>query len=209
MENFDRKRHWENIYQTKQLSEVSWYEPTPETSLDFVKQFNVPKTAKIIDVGGGDSFFVDHLLDLGYSDISVLDISPSAIEKAKQRLGEKAKYVKWIVTDVATFRPTENYDFWHDRAAFHFLTDENEISRYLETAQKNINQTGILVIGTFSEQGPKKCSGIEIKQYSESSMTERLKNLFEKIKCITIDHKTPFGTVQNFVFCSFRKLKTI
>jgi len=207
MENFDRKKHWENIYQTKELKDLSWFQPTPETSLDFFKQFNVPTTAKVIDIGGGGSFLVDHLLDLGYQDISVLDISTAAIDRAKQRLGDKAKNVKWIVADAATFNPTEKYDFWHDRAAFHFLTDEQEITNYLETARQNINSTGVLVIGTFSEQGPKKCSGIEIKQYSETTMTDRLKRFFEKIKCITVDHKTPFDTIQNFVFCSFRKLQ--
>jgi len=207
MEIFDRKKHWENIYQTKELKDVSWFQPTPETSLDFFNQFKVPTTAKVIDIGGGDSFLVDHLLDLGYQDISILDISAAAIERAKKRLGEKAKNVKWIVADAATFKPTEKYDFWHDRAAFHFLTDEQEISNYLQTAQESINPTGILVIGTFSEQGPKKCSGIEIKQYSETSMTNRLKKYFDKIKCITVDHKTPFDTIQNFVFCSFRKLQ--
>ena len=208
MGNFDRKNHWGNIYNTKELKDVSWFQVRPETSLDFFKQFNVPFTAKIIDIGGGDSLLVDHLLDLGYQDISVLDISESAIERAKIRLGQKANTVKWIVADAATFVPTEQYDFWHDRAAFHFLTEENEISNYLETAQKSINPKGILVIGTFSEQGPKKCSGIEIKQYSETSMTDRLKIFFEKIKCITVDHITPFDTIQNFVFCSFKKLNT-
>lgn len=207
MEIFDRKKHWENIYQTKDLKDVSWFQPTPETSLSFFKQFNVSTNAKVIDIGGGDSLLVDHLLDLGYQDISVLDISAAAIDRAKQRLGDKAKNVKWIIADAATFKPTEKYDFWHDRAAFHFLTDEQEISNYLETAQQNINTTGVLVIGTFSEEGPTKCSGIEIKQYSEATMTDRLKKFFEKIKCITVDHKTPFDTIQNFVFCSFRKLQ--
>ncbi|MEN9332666.1 MAG: hypothetical protein RLZZ94_1756 [Bacteroidota bacterium] len=205
MENFDRKKHWETIYQTKELKDVSWFQPNPETSLDFFKQYNVSLNAKIIDVGGGDSFLVDHLLELGYTDITVLDISEAAIERAKDRLGEKANQVKWIIEDAAKFHPTETYDFWHDRAAFHFLTDENEISNYLETAQKFINPNGVLVIGTFSEQGPTKCSGIEIKQYSENTMTERLKKYFDKIKCITVDHKTPFETIQNFVFCSFKK----
>ena len=209
MEAFDRKKHWENIYQTKELKDVSWFQPTPETSLDFFKQFHVPTKAKVIDIGGGDSLLVDHLLDLGYRDISVLDISEAAIERAKKRLGERANKVKWIVADAATFKPSEKYDFWHDRAAFHFLTDEQEITQYLETARNSINPAGVLVIGTFSEQGPTKCSGIEIKQYSESSMTDRLKNFFEKIKCITVDHKTPFETIQNFVFCSFRKLKSV
>jgi ubiquinone/menaquinone biosynthesis C-methylase UbiE len=208
MENFDRKRHWEEIYRTKQVNEVSWFQPTPETSLSFFKQFSVPTDAKIIDIGGGDSFLVDNLLDLGYQNISVLDISEAALSRAKQRLGDQASKVKWIVADAATFHPTEKYDFWHDRAAFHFLTNENEISNYLDTVQQSIKPTGILVIGTFSEQGPKKCSGIEIKQYSETTMTDRLKIFFEKIKCITVDHRTPFDTIQNFVFCSFRKIET-
>jgi len=208
MENFDRKKHWETIYQTKELKDVSWFQPTPETSLSFLKQFNIPTTAKIIDIGGGDSFLVDDLLDLGYQDITVLDISAAALDKAKQRLGNRANKIKWIVEDASTFRPTEKYDFWHDRAAFHFLTQEQEIENYLDTVQKSIQQTGVLVIGTFSEQGPKKCSGIEIKQYSETTMTDRLTRFFEKIKCITVDHKTPLDTIQNFIFCSFRKLQT-
>jgi ubiquinone/menaquinone biosynthesis C-methylase UbiE len=206
MEKFDRKKHWDNIYKTKDLKDVSWYEAEPETSLDFFKQFKVPKTAKIIDMGGGDSFLVDRLLEQGYQDITILDISVAGLDKAKQRLGDHAEKVKWIVADAVTFKPTEKYDFWHDRAAFHFLTQENEISNYLDIVQQNINPTGILVIGTFSNQGPKKCSGIEIKPYSEKTMTERLQQFFEKIKCITVDHTTPIGTVQNFIFCSFRKL---
>lgn len=205
MENFNRKDHWEKIYSTKELKDVSWYQPVPETSLDFIKQFNVPKTAKIIDIGGGDSLFVDHLLAEGYQDITVLDISAASLERAKHRLGKNAARIKWIVSDASTFEPVEKYDFWHDRAAFHFLTEETDVNNYLKVMTKGISSTGILILGTFSEQGPKKCSGIEIKQYSETSMTDRLKKLFDKIKCITVDHQTPFNTIQNFIFCSFRK----
>ena len=208
MEHLDRKEHWDNIYQTKDLKDVSWYQPTPTTSLDFLKQFNIPTTAKIIDIGGGDSFLVDHLLDLGYTDLTVLDISAASLDRAKQRLGDRSTKVKWIVANAATFKPTEQYDFWHDRAAFHFLTQEQEITNYIDTIQKSIKPTGVLVIGTFSEQGPKKCSGIEIKQYSETTMTDRLKKFFEKVKCITVDHQTPFDTIQNFIFCSFKRLAT-
>jgi SAM-dependent methyltransferase len=206
MEHFDRKEHWEKVYQTKELKDVSWFQPTPETSLAFFKQHNIPKTAKIIDIGGGDSFLVDHLIELGYQDISVLDISASALNRAKQRLGEKAHTIHWIEADAANFVPTEKYDFWHDRAAFHFLTAEQEISNYIQTAYENINSGGILVLGTFSEQGPTKCSGIAIKNYSESTLTDRMSVRFEKIKCITVDHKTPFDTLQNFIFCSFKKI---
>lgn len=207
MESFNRKKHWENIYQTKELKDVSWFEPKPETSLDFFRQFRIPTTAKVIDIGGGDSFLVDNLLEKGYNDITVLDISETALERAKNRLGKLATKVKWIVADAATFKPTEKYDFWHDRAAYHFLTEEHEISNYVETVEKNLNTNGVLVIGTFSEDGPKKCSGIEIKQYSETSMTDILSHYFEKIKCITVNHKTPFDTIQNFIFCSFRKMR--
>ena len=209
METFDRKKHWENIYQTKELKDVSWFQPTPETSLEFLKMFGVPTTAKIIDIGGGDSFLVDHLLNLGYENITVLDISKAAIERAQKRLGDQAKKVKWIVDDISHFKPAQTYDFWHDRAAFHFLTNEQEISNYLITAANGISPKGILLIGTFSEQGPKKCSGIEIKQYSETTLTLRTQHLFEKTRCINVDHKTPFDTLQNFVFCSFRKLKQL
>lgn len=206
MENFNRNEHWENIYKTKDLKEVSWYQSIPTTSLDFLNQFNIPKTAKIIDIGGGDSFFVDNLLDMGYQDITVLDISKTSLDKAKLRLGEKSEKVKWIVADAATFKPTEQYDFWHDRAAFHFLTDDKEINKYIGIIYKNLNQGGVLVIGTFSEEGPKKCSGIEIKQYSETSMTNKLKIFFEKVRCIKVEHITPFNTIQNFIFCSFKKI---
>ena len=205
MEGAERKKHWEHIYQTKQLNEVSWYQPVPETSLGFFRQFNVPVTAKVIDIGGGDSLLVDHLLGKGYQDITVLDISEAAVDRARRRLGDKAEKVKWIIADASKFQPSEQYDFWHDRAAFHFLTGEQDVSNYLIAARNDIKPEGILVIGTFSEHGPKKCSGTDIQQYSENSMTERLKEGFEKIQCITVDHKTPFDTVQNFVFCSFRK----
>ncbi|HEX3023614.1 MAG TPA: class I SAM-dependent methyltransferase [Chitinophagaceae bacterium] len=205
MENTTRKQHWENIYQTKELNEVSWYQPTPTTSLEFLQEFNIPATAKIIDIGGGDSFLADHLLALGYTDITVLDISEAALEKAKKRLGNNSAKIKWIVADAANFKPTEQYDFWHDRAAFHFLTQEEEIKNYINTISNAVKQNGIVVIGTFSENGPKKCSDIEIKQYNETSLTNLLKDSFEKINCINTDHKTPFDTVQNFIFCSFKK----
>lgn len=127
MKNFDREQHWEEIYKTKNLEEVSWYQPTPATSLNFIEYFQLPKTAKIIDVGGGDSLLVDKLLDLGYTDITILDISSTSIKKAKIRLGNLAGQVKWVVADASRFQPTEKYDFWHDRAAFHFLTKPSEL----------------------------------------------------------------------------------
>ncbi|RDI08470.1 class I SAM-dependent methyltransferase [Flavobacterium sp. AG291] len=205
MEDFNRQDHWQNIYDTKQLTDVSWYQPIPQTSLDFVVKNNLPKTAKIIDIGGGDSFFATQLLDMGYTDITVLDISEIALERAKERLGNNARKIKWIVADAAHFEPIEKYDFWHDRAAFHFLTEEKDIINYVITANAALSNNALLTIGTFSENGPKKCSGIDIKQYSQQELNEAFTKDFEKLECFNIDHKTPFDTIQNFTFCSFRK----
>jgi trans-aconitate methyltransferase len=208
MNNLDRKKHWEKIYQTKNFEEVSWYQKVPSTSLDMVGQINLSKSAKIIDIGGGDSYFVDHLLDMGYSDITVLDISEQAVNRAKERLGDKADKVKWIIADAANYQTSEQYDFWHDRAAFHFLTEEKDIASYITTLSKGVKLGGFLMIGTFSDNGPEKCSGLMVKQYSESSMNDRLKRFFEKVKCFTFDHVTPSGSIQNFLFCSFRRFAT-
>ncbi|PZX52765.1 methyltransferase family protein [Algoriphagus ratkowskyi] len=203
MENQDRKKHWEHIYQTKNFNEVSWYQQKPETSLEFLQKFNVPLDAKIIDCGGGDSCFVDNLLSLGYQDITVLDISEKALDRAIQRLGDQASKVKWIVSDATSFQPSEKYDFWHDRAVFHFLPD-NEVAQYLDTIKANLNPNGHLVVGTFSVNGPTKCSGIAITQYSEESLSEKIEKYLKKIYCFTVDHLTPSKSVQNFVFCSFQ-----
>ncbi|MES2679720.1 MAG: class I SAM-dependent methyltransferase [Bacteroidota bacterium] len=206
MENFDRKKHWENIYSTKELENCSWFQPTPVTSLEFIEQSGIPKSSKIIDIGGGDSFLADSLLEKGYTDITVMDISEAALERAKQRLGNKASQVKWVVGDAVSFAPIHKYDLWHDRAAFHFLTDQNDVNSYVVTAKNALNERGVLVIGTFSENGPKKCSGIDIKQYSEEGLLKAFENGFKRLKCVNVDHPTPFNTTQNFTFCSFQKL---
>ncbi len=198
-----RKNHWEKVYATKQPHEVSWTQELPKTSLDFVHSFNLPKSASIIDIGGGDSRLVDYLIDEGYENISVLDISENAIERAKQRLGDKAKKVNWIVSDVTDFHPTTSYDCWHDRATFHFLTAADDINTYLKTARQAVKN--FMVLGTFSSDGPKKCSMLDVHQYSEEELEQQLADGFEKIKCVTEDHNTPFSTTQNFLFCSFRK----
>jgi len=199
------KEHWENVFTTKQETEVSWFQPYPKTSIEFVKLFNLPFEANIIDIGGGDSHFVDALLEEGYQNIWVLDISENALSRAKKRLGEKANKVNWVVSDIIDFIPNITFDFWHDRAAFHFLTTEENINKYVGIAEKGIKTNGILVLGTFSETGPTKCSGLEIKQYSETSMSSRFELSFDRVKCITEEHQTPFNTTQNFLFCSFKK----
>lgn len=201
----DNKAHWETIYSEKGEDEVSWFQPYPKTSMEFVELFNLPLDANIIDIGGGDSHFVDALLDKGYKNIYVLDLSANAIERAKQRLGNKADKIQWIISDITEFEPPIQFDFWHDRAAFHFLTTVNKIYKYVSIAEDAVKKDGYLILGTFSEKGPSKCTGLEIKQYSEASMSARFEVAFDKIKCITEDHKTPFNTVQNFLFCSFKR----
>jgi len=201
----DKKQHWENVFATKAETEVSWFQNYPKTSVEFLELFNLPLDANIIDIGGGDSHFVDALIEKGYKNIYVLDISVNALLRAKKRLGDDAIKVNWIVSDVSEFNPTIKFDFWHDRAAFHFLTDEEKIYKYGSIAENAINKDGYLILGTFSENGPKKCSGLEIKQYSETSISARFEIAFDRIKCITEDHVTPFNTVQNFLFCSFKK----
>ena len=202
----NKRSHWENVFSKKKLDEVSWYQPIPKDSLEFVQQLSLPKTAAIIDIGGGDSLFVDHLLQMGYNNITVLDISAEAISKAKNRLGEKAKRVNWVVTDILEFKSNVQFDCWHDRAAFHFITTPEDVKIYLSKAQQHIKPNGKLIIGTFSTDGPEKCSGLPIKQYNESLLTVTLQKWFKKIRCITTDHITPFKTIQNFLFCSFQKI---
>ncbi|PHS09491.1 MAG: SAM-dependent methyltransferase [Kordia sp.] len=199
----DRKKHWETVYKTKDPDQVSWTQETPRTSLKLINSFGLKKTAKIIDIGGGDSTLVDFLLDEGFENITVLDISAKSLEKAKNRLGAKANKVSWIVSDITEFEPKTTYDVWHDRATFHFLTKTEQIKKYLKTARKSVD--GFLIIGTFSQNGPEKCSGLEIKQYNEKALTSELNDGFDKIKCITEDHLTPFNTKQNFLFCSFKR----
>jgi len=202
----DIKAHWENVYGTKQPHEVSWTQAIPKTSLDFIHSLKLPKSANIIDIGGGDSLLADHLLAEGYENITVLDISEKALTRAKERLGDKATKIKWIVSDIIDFVPDTIYDVWHDRAAFHFLTTPQQVELYLSIASSSVAQ--YLIIGTFSDNGPKKCSGLDIKQYSEAEIQVQFKEKFSKLHCITEDHTTPFNTTQNFLFCSFKKINS-
>jgi len=198
------KDYWDSIYESKATDQLSWFQLLPKTSLDFIHSFRLPKTAKIIDIGGGDSTLVDILLDEGFENITILDVSERALAKCRERLGKKADQVNWIENDICDFKPDSKYDLWHDRATFHFLTGKEQVEYYMNLAKENIS--GYLILGTFSNYGPSKCSGLEVKQYSQDQLTARFQNIgFEKYKCVTEDHKTPFGTVQNFTFCSFER----
>jgi hypothetical protein len=199
----DQNQHWEKIYSTKQPGEVSWTQEIPLTSLSFIHSFHLPHTASIIDIGGGESRLVDYLLDEGFDDITVLDISATALQKAQERLGEKAQRVNWIISDITAFEPARQYDVWHDRAAFHFLVTGEQIERYLHTAANAV--TSFMTIGTFSENGPEKCSGLPVRRYSEMALQLQLSAAFDKVRCLKEDHITPFETHQEFLFCSFKK----
>jgi len=201
----NRKKHWEEIYTTKDLQDVSWYQMMPVTSLNLITYSNLPKDAAIIDIGGGDSFLVDHLLDLGYKDITVLDISQQAIDKAKKRLGERQTEVTWIVTDITDFTSQKRYDLWHDRAAFHFLTAQNDINTYASTLSQSIQENGTAIIGTFSKSGPKKCSSIKIKQYDQGGFETTFGENFSTKDFINVDHLTPTKKEQNFNFITLEK----
>jgi len=201
----ERKDHWENVFSTKAPNEVSWFQEYPKKSVEFLELFDLPEDANIIDVGSGDSNFVDALLEKGYSNIYILDISENALERAKARLGEKANRVHWIVSDVRAFVPPVQFDFWHDRAAFHFLTDDESVNKYVHIAENGIRKGGYLVLGTFSEEGPQKCSGLDIQQYDPHTMSSRFEKEFDRIKCTRDEHVTPSAKTQQFLFCSFQK----
>lgn len=200
-----RKEHWENIYTTKKLEEVSWYQPKPTLSLDFISAYTDSKTNAVIDIGGGDSFLVDNLLEDQYQDITVLDISGKALKRAQERLQSKSDLINWVETDITAFEPKQVYHIWHDRAVFHFLTQKQDIKKYAEIAASAVAKNGIMIIGTFSEKGPLKCSGIEIQQYTAQTMATIFQSDFECIETKEILHQTPMLTEQQFIFCLFRK----
>lgn len=201
----DLQKHWENVYETKDTTRVGWFQQKPIVSLNFFEYLKIPETAKILDAGGGDSLLVDILLDMGYQNITVLDISAAAIQNAQIRLGSLADEVHWIVDDLSKCKLDEKYDVWHDRAAFHFLNKKEELDNYLDLVQMAVERGGYLIMGTFSENGPTTCSGLPVTQYSIESLKKFFTDFFEPIKCLNTDHVTPGGIVQNYSFCAFRR----
>jgi hypothetical protein len=199
----EKKEHWEKVYTTKTPNQVSWTEEKPKTSLKYIKASKLSKDAEIIDIGGGDSLLVDFLLEENYSNISVLDISKHAIDRAKKRLGSLADSVTWIVSDIIDFKPNKKYAVWHDRATFHFLTDEAEIDTYKDLVRQSVMSN--LIIGTFSKEGPLKCSGLKILQYNSNDLSNCFGSAFELAHAKTEDHTTPFDTLQNFQFVHLKK----
>ena len=193
------KDHWENVYNTKKENQVSWFQSTPQKSIDLIKSINLDLKSNIIDVGAGDSRLVDNLISLGFKNITVLDISSKSIEKAKIRLGEKSELINWVESDINDFQSDAKYDLWHDRAAFHFLKSTENIKSYVNLVNKLINNKGYLILATFSKKGPLKCSGLEISQYDSKGISELFENFKLNHSEIYI-HKTPFNTNQEFIY---------
>ena len=205
--NKNLEKHWQEVYHKKNENEVSWFQKSPKLSLDFICSLNLSLDSHIIDIGAGESRLVDNLLNLGYTNVSVLDISLKSIEKTKKRLGLRSKLVNWIVSDINDFKPKYKYDLWHDRAAFHFLKNRFEINNYVKLLKSYLNVDADLIIATFSENGPLKCSGLEVSRYSKNSISYLFKDDFNLIESKISIHNTPFDTTQEFLFTKFKKNK--
>jgi SAM-dependent methyltransferase len=199
------KDHWEDVYERKAADAVSWYRPHLERSLAFIENAGVPFDAGIIDVGGGAATLVDDLLVRGYSNLSVLDISTSSIEVAKARLGARAEQVKWLVGDITRIElPVRSYDFWHDRAVFHFLRDPEDRRRYVEAVRRALKPGGHIVVATFGPEGPERCSGLDVVRYSADGLHAEFGGEFRKVTSESESHTTPWGSEQQFVYCYCR-----
>ena len=203
----EKEKHWEIIYETKKLNEVSWFQKKPLTSLSLIESSEINKSSEIIDIGCGKSFLIDNLLEKEYSKISLLDISNNALKEVEKRTNNYKNSGKFYNLDILDFKPNRSFDLWHDRAVFHFLTEKEEIDKYVNICEKNINKEGTLIIGTFSENGPLKCSGLEISRYSVENLQSLFYNSFELVDQLNTNHTTPFETIQNFNFCKFKKIK--
>ncbi|CAG8473918.1 15655_t:CDS:1 [Cetraspora pellucida] len=199
------ENHWETVYKTKAPNDVSWYCPHLETSLRFIEKATQSQNLSIIDVGGGQSTLVDDLLARGYQNISVLDISETAINGTKERLGKAAKNVKWLTADITQVKlPEHYYDVWHDRAVFHFLTTPEQRAAYVKQVALAMKSGGHVIMSTFGPQGPEKCSGLEVIRYDAESLREQFGEQFQLIDSITEIHQTPFDTKQQFLYCYFK-----
>jgi trans-aconitate methyltransferase len=196
----DPKEHWQTVYGTKAPTDVSWYQPIPQRSLALIQSTGLPPDAAILDVGGGASTLVDYLLAAGFSDITVLDVAPAALEATKARLGVAGAPVQMIAADVTTWQPSRRYDVWHDRAVFHFLVDEAQRERYLNVLRVALAPGGYLVMATFGPEGPTRCSGLDVRRYAAAELSAVLGTAFRLATSVTEEHTTPSGNVQQFMY---------
>ncbi|MCI0674594.1 MAG: class I SAM-dependent methyltransferase [Phycisphaerales bacterium] len=203
---FNRKEHWEAVYRTKSPVEMSWYQNRPVTSLGLIEAAEVGRNEPIIDVGGGASTLVDHLLDAGFTDVSVMDVSAAALEHAKRRLGDRAALVKWVEQDVTKFKQSSGrFALWHDRAVFHFLVDVEDRKAYVQGMKGALKPGGQAIIATFALDGPAKCSGLNVARYGAAQIAAELGDAFELIDAIDETHMTPWNAPQRFCYFRFRR----
>jgi len=203
----DRQSHWEAVYSSKGETEVSWFQETPEISLDLIALAEARPDAAIIDIGGGASRLVDALLARGFRQITVLDLSAAALERARARLSTAADGVSWLVADATSWQPPQAYDIWHDRAAFHFLTDAAAQQAYLLRLRRGLKPGGYAIFGTFAPDGPEKCSGLPVARHDSASLGRLLGPAFTLVDSRGHAHHTPWGSVQQFHFSTFRRVE--
>lgn len=199
----DRQRHWDRIYRKRSSDELSWYQAHPATSLRLIASTGVGKEARIIDAGGGDSRLVDRLLDQGYGDITVIDVSAHALHRARERLGDRARLVNWICGDLLEVHLAETFDIWHDRAVFHFLTDAKDRAAYVRAVLEGLRAGGHLIMATFGPDAPPKCSGLDVVRYSAESLANALGDRVELLESLQQQHITPGGINQQFIYTHF------
>jgi SAM-dependent methyltransferase len=205
MESESRHTHWQNVYTKKGENEVSWFQENPAPSLELIAQFGATPSSAIIDIGAGASRLVDRLIDRGFKDLTVLDLSEAALETAKARLGSRAAEVHWIVADATVWEPPKAYDFWHDRAAFHFLTEECDRAAYVARLERAVKVGGYAIIGTFALDGPERCSGLPVVRYDPDSLGKTLGPGLQLVDTRRHAHATPWGSNQSFQFSVFRR----
>ncbi len=201
----DRRSHWENIYRTKLPTQVSWYQVHAKCSLDLIRRVSPPADGAIIDVGGGASTLIDDLLDAGYHDLTVLDLSAAALAVARRRLGTRADTVRWVEADILSASlPKTGYSVWHDRAAFHFLTAPADRARYVAQVRQAVRVGGFVLVATFADDGPTRCSGLEVARYSPEALHAEFGAPFQLMTSEREEHVTPSGVCQAFIYCLSR-----
>jgi SAM-dependent methyltransferase len=209
MTDANRQAHWENVYTTKGEKEVSWFQENPAPSLELIALTRLPEDAAIIDIGGGTSRLVDDLRARRFHRLTVLDLSGAALAAAKERLGKSGAEVQWVIADVTKWEPEQTYDLWHDRAAFHFLTDHADQSAYVDRIKRAVKPGGHVIIGTFAPDGPERCSGLPIVRHDAGTLAKILGSDFVLIDTRRHDHATPWGAIQHFQFSTFRRASAV
>ena len=207
MNTGDCQAHWENVYATKGEEEVSWFQENPALSLGLLRLVGATPASAIIDIGGGASRLADALVLRGYADVTVLDLSEAALAVAQHRIGDEARRVHWVVADATTWEPTRSYDIWHDRAAFHFLTEDRDRAAYVATLRRSLRNDGHVIIGTFALDGPEKCSGLPVARHDAATLGKELGVGFALVDTRREEHTTPWGSTQRFQFSTFRYAK--